>query len=133
MLQSINALYAKEGITKINAKVSKMTIAQAKVYLSAELEKWPSQINERLHQYNSVERSILQHIKELIFLINNQMQAPTAIHERERFRGQLAVVKKVYKNSLEPLPRIVMWKVEQVDGCGKKISMLGIEGVAYVN
>lgn len=100
MAKSLNNLLAAEEIARINVKTSKMTIDQAKVYLTSELEKWQSLITEKQYQDRNVEQSVLQHVKELLFLVNNLMQAPTVVLERERFRTQLTVCKKVYKNSL---------------------------------
>lgn len=131
MAKSLNNLLAAEEIARINVKTSKMTIDQAKVYLTSELEKWQSLITEKQYQDRNVEQSVLQHVKELLFLVNNLMQAPTVVHERERFRTQLTVCKKVYKNSLTPLPRIEMWSVKQ-GPLFKEISSPHISGKANI-
>lgn len=110
-----------EATERLNARVSKMSLESAIKFLQNEINK-PITVNNA---------SLIQYAKELLFLLNNKMQAPTAIHIRAEFRKQLAVCKKVYKNSLIPLPRIDMWNVKQ-GPLFKEISSPRVSGKANI-
>lgn len=121
MLKTLQSLRTTEAKERLNARVSKMNLKSAVEFLQIE-------INKPITADNA---DSIQYAKELLFLLNNRMQAPTVIHKRAEFRQQLAVCKKVYKNSLTPLPRIEMWSVKQGPSF-KEISSPRISGTANI-